>query len=125
MSHHGLRFLVDVGVGVAVETYLNQAGYDTKAVRALDPRMPDADIIGLARAEARMVVTMDKDFGELVYRSRQAHSGVLLLRLDDATGPEKAAAVALILERYARQIDGCYCVYRQGRLRVRPYRLRD
>ncbi len=89
MSSARLKFLVDVGVGTAVEEYLREQEYDTKTIRSIDPRMDDLDIIRLAHAEDRMVLTMDKDFGELVYHSAMSHSGILLLRLDDATGEEK------------------------------------
>jgi predicted nuclease of predicted toxin-antitoxin system len=58
-------------------------------VRDIDARMEDEEIIRTAVTENRMVITMDKDFGELVYHSSMEHSGVLLLRLEDATGTEK------------------------------------
>ena len=67
MSAGELKFLVDVGDGKKVEEYLLEKRYDTKSVRSLDQRMPDQDIIRLAAIEKRIVITMDKDFGELVY----------------------------------------------------------
>jgi len=73
-----LKFLVDVGVGRGVEKFLSEAGYDTKAVREIDPRLADETIIRIAEAENRMVVTMDKDFGELVYHPGMKHSGQYL-----------------------------------------------
>ncbi len=66
-----------------------------------------------------MVVTMDKDFGELVYRSGKNHQGVLLLRLEGATGEEKAEIVRQILASFAEEIEGCFCVFQNGRLRIR------
>ncbi len=62
-----LKFLVDVGVGKAVELFLKGQGYDTKTVRTIDPQMPDEEIMRLSAKESRMIITMDKDFGELVY----------------------------------------------------------
>jgi predicted nuclease of predicted toxin-antitoxin system len=64
MNSSGLRFLVDVGVGKGIEKYLREEGYDTKAVRDIDPRMEDEEIIHTAVSENRLVITMDKDFGE-------------------------------------------------------------
>jgi predicted nuclease of predicted toxin-antitoxin system len=89
MNESGLRFLIDVSAGGGIEKYLREEGYDTKAVRDIDPSMEDSEIIRIAVAESRMVVTMDKDFGELVYHCSMRHSGVLLLRLEDETGAEK------------------------------------
>ena len=73
MSSSELKFLVDVGVSKQVEEYLQEQGYDTKTVRAIDSRMLDQGIISLAASEDRMVITMDKDFGEMVYHSAMKH----------------------------------------------------
>ena len=85
MSTGELKFLVDVAVGKKVEEYLLEKGYDIKAVRSLDQRMPDQEIVRLAASEKRMVITMDKDFGELIYHSGVVHCGILLLRRGEAT----------------------------------------
>jgi len=45
MSASKIKFLIDVGVGKKVEEYLLGKSYDTKAVRSLDHRMPDHEII--------------------------------------------------------------------------------
>ncbi len=72
-----------------VERWLQKHGYDIKNVRDIDPRMIDKEILKMAVSEKRMVITMDKDFGELVYNSGLPHAGVLLLRLEEATSDEK------------------------------------
>jgi len=59
-----LKFLVDAGVGKKVEAWLAQNGYDVKCVRDINPTADDSDILHLAVKENRMVITMDKDFGE-------------------------------------------------------------
>lgn len=114
-----LRFIVDVGVGKGVEEYLSEAGFDTKAVRDIDPHMEDEKIIQIAASEKRIVVTMDKDFGELVYHSSMKHSGVLLLRLDSATGSEKLLVVEHIMTNYSDRIQNCFCVFQGNKLRIR------
>jgi predicted nuclease of predicted toxin-antitoxin system len=119
MSASELKFLVDVGVGKKVEAYLLEKRYDTKAVRSLDQRMPDQEIIRLAALEKRIVITMDKDFGELVYHSGMEHCGILLLRLEDATGPEKQQVIAKILEKYADKMINNFCVYQNKKFRFR------
>jgi len=113
------KFLVDVGVGKEVELFLKGQGYDTKNVRTIDPQMPDEEIIRLSSKENRMIITMDKDFGELVYHYGKDHCGVLLLRLEDATGSEKQEVVANILAKHSTDIVNRYCVFQNGRLRIR------
>ena len=119
MSVSELKFLVDVGVGKKVEEYLLEKRYDTKAVRSLDHRMPDQEIIRLAALEKRIVITMDKDFGELVYHSRMDHCGILLLRVEDATGSEKQQVIAKILAKYANNMKNNFCVYQNQKFRFR------
>ena len=62
---------------------------------------------------------MDEDFGELVYRSGMSHAGVLLLRLEGASGEEKRQIVQRLLERYASEIENSFAVYQQDKLRIR------
>jgi predicted nuclease of predicted toxin-antitoxin system len=119
MNTSGLKFLVDVGVGRTVEEFLLEKGYDTKTVRSLDQRMPDQEIIRLATSERRMVITMDKDFGELVYHSGLDHCGILLLRLEDATGVEKRRVISRILAKYSDKMENNFCVYQNNKFRIR------
>lgn len=114
-----LRILVDAGVGKPVEEWLRQSGHDVAAVRDRDPHMEDSAILAWAVQEQRLVVTMDKDFGELVYHSGQAHAGVLLLRLEHARSDEKVRVVEEVMTNYGAQLPAHFSVYQSGRLRIR------
>lgn len=119
MTKKELTFLVDVGVGKNIETWLFAQGYDTKSIRNLDPRMPDHEILKIAALEKRMILTMDKDFGELVYSSKFPHSGVLLLRLEDFNSAEKLAVIQKIIQEHQKDIIGKFCVFKDNKLRIR------
>ena len=82
--------------------------------------MPDQKILKIAVHENRMVLTMDKDFGDLVYNSGLPHAGVLLLRVEDYSAKEKLALVEKILKKYRDHIHGKFCVYKDNKLRIRP-----
>lgn len=114
-----LKFLVDVGVSKKAEDWLRIQGYDVRCVRDQDPRIQDTEVLKIAASENRMVITMDSDFGELVYNSGLAHAGVLLLRLEDAKADEKVEVIAGILRDYSEKIPYCFCVYKDGKLRIR------
>lgn len=94
-------------------------GYDVKTVRYVDPKAKDSEILSLAVKDSRMVITMDKDFGELVYNSGKKHAGVLILRLEDANGEQKVGIVKKILHEHADKIENKFCVFQDGRLRIR------
>ncbi|MBW1801395.1 MAG: DUF5615 family PIN-like protein, partial [Deltaproteobacteria bacterium] len=118
MPPENIKFLVDVGAGKTVESWLRDHGYDVRAVRDIDPYADDSSILDLADRESRMVITMDKDFGELVFKSNLKHRGVLLLRLEDADGKEKMKVVEYILSHFENEIVDRFCVYKNGRLRI-------
>ncbi len=81
--------------------------------------MEDAEILTLAARDKRLVITMDTDFGELIYCSGRSHAGVLLLRLDDADSLRKVETVREIFLSYGSQLTGAFSVYHSGRLRIR------
>ena len=114
-----IKFLVDVGVGKTVDLWLLAQGYNVKSVRDINPRLPEHEILKIAVSENRMVVTMDKDFGDLVYNSGQPHAGVLLLRVEDANSDEKIKVIETVLKKYSDKIYNNFCVYKDGKLRIK------
>jgi len=119
MTSSEIKFLVDMGVGKRVEDWLLKNGYNIKGVRNINPKMTDKEVLKIAIFEDRMVITMDKDFGELVYNSGLKHSGVLLLRLEDAKVDEKIKIIEKILTVHENKLINNFCVYQQGKLRIR------
>ena len=115
-----LRFLVDVNVGLCVVKWLREQGYDAAAVQEIDPFMRDRDIIALAVREDRIIITMDTDFGELIYRAGYRHRGILLLRMPGARKKDKITVMQWILDEYGTLLRDNFCVYSAGRLRIRP-----
>ncbi len=53
-------------------------------------------------------MTNDKDFGELAFRSGQLHTGILLLRLRDESGPNRVRVVASVFERWEDRLLGVF-----------------
>jgi len=122
MSTSDLKFLVDVGVGKKVEDFLYKSCYDVLPVRKINPRMSDSEIIGIAAKDNRIIITMDKDFGELVYNSGLIHKGILLLRTENCTGDKKAKILSEILINYSSELEENFCVFSKDRLRIRRKR---
>jgi len=114
-----LKFLVDVGVGEKVEDFLYKNGYDILSVRKLNPRISDSEIINIAAKDNRIIITMDKDFGELIYNSGLIHKGILLLRTENCSGDKKAKILSEILINYSSELEENFCVFSKDRLRIR------
>ena len=113
-----MRFVVDSGVGTGAERLLRELGYAVVAVRDIDPHLPDTEVLALATLHSAIIVTMDKDFGDLVFKEQRPHQGVLLLRLEEASGPERAAVLRRILEQHGAELPGRFSVFQHERLRI-------
>jgi len=114
-----MRFLVDESAGVAVATFLQHAGHDVVAVAEAMPQADDARILERGANEDRVLVTNDKDFGALVFRSRKAHAGVILLRLHDESSLNRVRILNAVLQRCGDALSGRFIVATETHIRVR------
>ena len=119
-----MKFLFDVCASSrALRTLLTELGHDVLSALERDPRASDEALLALAMQEARVLVTEDKDFGELVFVRRLPHP--CIIRFVDMRVEEKVAAMRELLERHADAIrDGALIVVTRGRVRIR-FEVRD
>ena len=114
-----MRILADENVPGRVVRELRELGHDVRWVREDSPGLGDRAVLELACSEARLLLTFDKDFGELVFRlGRDASRGVILCRLPP--GPPEAVAgfVARVFELVGDR-TGCFVVAEPTRVRIR------
>ena len=76
-----MRFIADEGVDAQIVAALRKEGHDVLYVIEFDAGASDPDILCNANEEDRILITRDKDFGELVFRLKKVHSGIILNRL--------------------------------------------
>jgi predicted nuclease of predicted toxin-antitoxin system len=114
-----MRFLANENFPGAAVTVLAAAGHDVVWVRASAPGTSDADVLAWAGREQRILLTFDKDFGELANRSRlPAGCGVVLFRTPmpkpENVGPQLAGRIT-VRDDWA----GHFSVIEPGRVRMR------
>jgi predicted nuclease of predicted toxin-antitoxin system len=103
----------------AVEA-LRSLGHDVAWVRIDAPRSLDSEVIQRAVREQRVLVTLDKDFGELAFRMRlPATSGVVLFRVFPPL-PARVTALAVAAFQHGRDFAGLFVVVEERRMRERP-----
>jgi predicted nuclease of predicted toxin-antitoxin system len=119
MNTSNLKFIVDVGVGRSIEEWLLAQNFLVLAISSINPEMEDYQIIKLAIKEEGIIITMNKDFGELVFKNNNSHKGILLLRLDDAVSEEKLAVIQNIIPEHLEHLKNNFSVYQNGKLRTR------
>ena len=77
-----MRILLDENVDFRLKAALSALGHDVTAIGADYPRsLRDQEVLHHAVAENRLLITNDRDFGELLIRNQSEHRGVLYLRL--------------------------------------------
>ena len=97
---------------------LTDLGHDVSSALERDPKAADEDVLALALQEQRVLITEDKDFGELVFVRRLPHP--CIVRFVDMRIAEKVAAMRELIERYADAMhEGALIVVTQDRVRVR------
>jgi predicted nuclease of predicted toxin-antitoxin system len=116
----GLRLIADECISRRVVERLRLAGFDVKWIKDEQLGIPDAKVLERAEAEARILITEDRDFGELVIRQRFGVRGLILTELDRLSPSAEADRIAEVVTAYAEKLKGNLVVIEPGRLRIRP-----
>jgi predicted nuclease of predicted toxin-antitoxin system len=98
---------------------LRSPGHDVVYAAELKPGLDDDSWLAIARTDERILITDDKDFGELVFRRRLLASGVVLLRQHRMTLDERLRWLATAWPRILSQPPGSFIVVAHRRIRVR------
>ena len=114
-----MTFLADEGVDRQIVQHLRLDGYEVAYVAEMSPGITDEAVLMESRTAASVLITADKDFGELVFRQRQTSTGVLLIRLWGLRPPMKAAVVSRAVQEHGRELAGAFAVLSPGNIRIR------
>jgi predicted nuclease of predicted toxin-antitoxin system len=99
---------------------LRQRGHDVLWIRDTIPGSSDSDVIARARSEQRLLITFDKDFGELVFRKgANAAHGVVLFRISQPSSMVVSERIASVLDS-RNDWFGCFSVVDDSTIRMRP-----
>ncbi|MBX7165940.1 MAG: DUF5615 family PIN-like protein [Pirellulales bacterium] len=114
-----MKFLLDVCVSSrSLEAFLIGRAHDVVSARSIDPQASDQRLLDLALAEGRILITEDKDFGELVFVRHLPHGPIV--RLVELTIDDQTQALAELLDRHADALTGPVIItLTRGRIRIR------
>jgi predicted nuclease of predicted toxin-antitoxin system len=115
-----MNFLFDQSADFRLISHLRQLGHDVQAIsQNYPPGLADADVLAIARAERRVLIVADRDFGELIFHQRLAHAGVMFFRLPGAPLDTKIDHLNRVLDEYAGELErGEFLVVSPGQIRV-------
>ena len=113
-----MRFLADESCDFAVVHALRSRGHDVLAVAEVEQGADDERVIELARSDLRVLITEDKDFGQLTYATTQTRSGVIFIRYPVTA---RSALPDVILKPVSTKGDsllGCFATVIPGKIRI-------
>jgi len=99
-----MRFIVDENTGPDVANWLKKQGHEVFSVYEQARGLDDDSIIQKAYNENYLLITNDKDFGEKVFREKQKHKGIILLRLKDERPAAKIETIKILLENHSNKL---------------------
>lgn len=114
-----MKFLANENVAGEAVVALRAKGHDVVWIRTDAPGSRDKDILARAVADSRILITFDKDFGELAFHAHlPAQCGIILFRIPAPSATILAKAVVTAIESRS-DWSGHFSVVEENRIRMR------
>lgn len=114
-----LSLLADENIDQRLVSSLRLAGIFVYSVAESSPGITDEEVMRLSENLSAMILTDDKDFGEIVFRKQRSCRGIVLLRLTGVDYSRKADHVIQVIDRYGSEMIGKFVVITAERVRIR------
>ena len=115
-----MRFLANENFPLTSVRLLRQAGHDVVSITEETPGVADDHILARAVIEDRIILTFDRDYGELIFHAGHAPAPVLYLRYDPLTPEEPADHILRLLTITGLDLATQFTVAHRQRVRQRP-----
>ena len=112
------KFLIDECIGYSIVEWLQQKNYDVVFLEDSAIGVSDPEVLEIAFKADRVLITCDKDFGEIIFSKKQKHCGLILLRLASYARAKKIKILEKILADYKGDINGNFIVATDTNIRV-------
>lgn len=114
-----MNFLADESIDQPIVERLRREGWTVLFILEMQPGISDDEVLDEANTHQCLLLTGDKDFGELVYRLNRIHEGVVLLRLAGLPPELKADIVAGVFQDRSAEFPHAFTVVSPGIVRIR------
>ena len=112
-----MRFLVDECNGPMVAEWLRAGGHEVFSVFDDARGISDRQVFARAFDEHWILITNDKDFGEMVFREQREHHGIIFLRLDDERAANKINVLRQLIANYSAKLPGHFVTVSETKVR--------
>jgi len=115
------KFLADESVDFRIVKALREDHYEIEAIVEINPSIDDEQVLAIANELNAILITEDKDFGELTYRLRRPNKGIILLRLRKENIEVKIKKVKEVLEKFREEIQNRFTVITTNKVRIKDF----
>ena len=115
-----MQFVADENVPRQVLDRLRLEGYDVAPVTGPLSGISDREVLKVAESQRRILITADRDFGELLVRHQLRASGVVVFQLERLSNAAKADRIVEVIAVHADRLAGHLVVVEPARTRIRP-----
>ena len=112
-----MRFLADENCHEAVIKAYRDAGHDVLSIKDTRPGTPDMEVLSESVESGRILLTEDKDFGELIFAAGQRTCEVILFRLPGVSRQAIVQRALDLLESHADRLENGFVVVEPNRIR--------
>ncbi len=114
-----IKFLADEGFSFLITSMLQRMGYDVKWIGDIASGADDTIIFEISQEDGRVILTEDKDFGELAVRFGYKSAGIILLRIDADQKELREKRVLELFRNFPDKLKGHLIVVGPERFRFR------
>ena len=114
-----MKFLADESVDREIVDRLRMDGHEVGYVAEEAPGISDDSVLDRANQENALLLTADKDFGELIHRLRRISLGVILVRLAGLSSGQKVEVVSIAINKHLNELENAFTVIVPGSIRIR------
>ena len=116
-----MNLVVDESVDNLIVDALRRDGHKVLSISEFSPSVDDDTVLDLANQHDALLITEDKDFGELVFRNGRIHTGVVLIRLGGLSTQAKVNSVLTTFAHQGSKLQNAFSVISPGRVRIRRH----
>ncbi|HEV7379114.1 MAG TPA: DUF5615 family PIN-like protein [Dyadobacter sp.] len=114
-----MRILADENIDYPVVRKLREKGFEVFSIMDMHQGENDDFVLSVANKLGCILLTNDKDFGDLIIRRQLPHKGVILLRLSSHDLTEIADIVTTVLNKYKEEIVNKFTLVSDTKIRIR------
>lgn len=115
-----MKIVADEGIESKIVATLRQNGYNVLYIAESFPSISDTEVLQITLNESAILLTKDKDFGELIFKQKLTHMGIVLVRLgENMSSIDKAEIVLKAFQKHSKEFERHFSVIDEEFIRIR------